>query len=64
MVIITAARTVHVEHVGAAGRRPARTCAAELGAVLLQGLCPVAGPRMLCLGAAWDGTSDPLYVRV
>ena len=35
-----------------------------LCSVLLQGLCPVAGPRMLCLGGAWDGTSDPLYVRV
>ena len=37
-----------------AGRRPARACEAELGAVLLQGPCPVAGLRMLCLGAAGE----------
>ena len=55
MVIPTAACAVHMEHVHLlVGRRPARACEAELGAVLLQGPCPVAGLRMLCLGAAGE----------
>ena len=52
VVITTAARAVHVEHVGAAGRRPARACAAVPVAETLQGSRPGPGPPTQSVGAA------------
>ena len=54
MVITTAARAVHVEHVGAAGRRPARACAAVPVAETLQGSRPGPGPPTQSVGAAGE----------
>ena len=54
VVITTAARSEHVEHVGAAGRRPARACAAVWVAETLHGSHPGPGPPAQSAGAAGE----------
>ena len=55
VVITTAARLRHVEHVEAARRRcPVRACAAVSVAWTLEGSCSVTVPPMLRLGAAGE----------
>ena len=54
VVMTTVASEVHVEHVGAAGRRPARDCAALRVAETLQGSSPGPGPLIQSTGAAGE----------
>ena len=54
VVMTAAARVVHVEHVGAAGRRPARACAAAPVAETLQGSRPGPGPPIQSMWAAGE----------
>ena len=54
VVMTTVAPEVHVEHVGAVGRRPARDCAALRVAETLQGSSPGPGPLIQSTGAAGE----------
>ena len=54
VVITTAARSEHVEHVGAAGRRPAQACAAVWVAETLQGSRLGSGPPAQSVGTAGE----------